>query len=180
MTPRSGVGAALAVVGVGYTVMFLVGRPFLLPLATPWPLWTWFVLCALTTGVLAGVAADRGVGRGLVSGLGFLVTWLVVFPLVDLAFGYFLPERPIVFGLALGVQLVLVLPPRGALAWLWRLLLPLGVDLFISVVISSEERMGLVGILWIAGTLLAIWGLEVTLGARRRPGRSLITGAPPS
>jgi hypothetical protein len=104
----------------------------------------------------------------------------VAFPLVDLAFGYFLPERPIVFGLALGVQLVLVLPPRGALAWLWRLLVPLGVDLFISVAVSPDERLGAVGIFWIAGMLLAIWGLEATLGARHRPRRSLVTGEPPT
>ena len=178
MTPTKGVGAALAVVGVGYTVMFLVGRPFLLPLATPWPLWSWFVACALATGALAGVAADRGVARGLASGAGFLGAWLLVFPLVELAFGYFLPERPIVFGLALGVQLVVVLPPRSALAWLWRLLIPLGVDLFISLVVSPQDRLGFVGIFWIAGMLLIVWSLEATLGARHRPTRSLLTGGP--
>jgi hypothetical protein len=178
VTPSKGVGAALVVIGVGYTVMFLVGRPFLLPLTTPWPLWSWFVACALATGALAGVAADRGVARGLAGGAGFLLAWLLLFPLVDLAFGYFLPERPIVFGLALGVQLVLVLPPRGALAWLWRLLIPLGVDLFISLVVSPQDRLGFVGVLWIAGMLLAVWGLEATLGVRRRKGRSLITGGP--
>ncbi len=178
MTPRKGVGAALAVLGVGYTVMFLVGRPLLLPLATSWPLWSWFVACTLVTGALAGVAAERGVGRGLASAAGFLLAWLVVFPLVDLAFGYFLPGRPIVFGLALGVQLTMVLPPRGALAGLWRLLVPLGVDAFLSAVVASDERMGLVGVPWIAGTLLAVWGLEITLGARHRAGRSLITGGP--
>jgi hypothetical protein len=177
---RRGVGAALAVLGVGYAILFLIGRPFLLPLATPWPLWVWFLVCVLVTAAVAGVAADRGVARGLVSGAGFLLAWLVAFPLVDLAFGYFLPERPIVFGLALGVQLVLVLPPRGALAWLWRLLVPLGVDLFISVAVSPDERLGAVGIFWIAGMLLAIWGLEATLGARHRPRRSLVTGEPPT
>lgn len=169
MTSSRGVGAALTVVGVGYTLMFLVGRPFLLPLDTPWPLWSWFVACALTTGALAGVAADRGAGRGLASGVGFVLTWLLAYPLLDLGFGYFLPERPIVFGLALGVQLVLVLPPRGALAWLWRLLIPLGVDVLISALVSPDDRLGFMGVFWIAGMLLAIAGLEASVG--RRDGR---------
>jgi hypothetical protein len=158
-------GAVLATLGGVYLVMLTVARLAIIPRIGPdgtgevW-LWVWFLVCVVAAALLAGWLGGVGVGRGLVSGAGFLVTFVLIGPFLASAFAYYLPDRPVVFGPALGVQLVILLPRRGPWAPVWRVALPVAGDLVASLFPPPGGGARVVGLTAIAAALVAVWLLE--------------------
>jgi hypothetical protein len=171
---RRQAGAALVALGVVYLVMLTVARLAIVPRISPDGtgsalLWAWFLTCVVGASVAAGHLGGVGVGRGLGSGAGFLVSFVLVGPAVATLFAYYLPERPIVFGIALGVQLVVLLPPRGVLAPIWRFALPVAGDLGASLLVPVGGGVSGLGLVALTAALTAVWLAEARFGAAASP-----------
>lgn len=154
----------LALLGGVHVVMLLVGR--LVLLETPWLLWSWFGVCVLAGGIAAAHIGGLPMRRGLAGAVGFVLGWVVIGPVVGVAFEHLLPERRIILGIALATQLLLLLPPAGV-AWLWRLVAPLTVDILVSIVLVEARPPGVGGSVSVLGTLALVWLLETRVGMGR-------------
>jgi hypothetical protein len=169
MTVR-GLTGLFAVLGGVHVVMLLVGRFLLLGDTTL--LWAWFVLCVLLGATVAAHVGGIRPVRGLLAGLVFLLTWLLGAPVLVGAFSHLLPERPIVLGIALAAQLCVLLPNRTAVAYVWRLLVPVTIDTTVSALVTGDEPPGVWGTASVVASLLLVWLLEISVGQPRVDGEA--------